>query len=300
MPRVFGYCRASTAGQTLTFEAQRKAISAAYEARWKDDYEFAGFFEDAAVSGAKPFTDRPEGMRVWASAEPGDIIVVSKLDRAFRKVLDFSKLLEMCQLKNVSLVFLDIGMDTSTALGKFVAQLIASVAELERHWISQRTKEARAASIAAGNAANPRDGAAGWRKNNRGKWVPDEVEREIIRWSREQNQNGVGWREIIKALDAKRVRRWNGKKYQIRFLYYAQFAEGLGWPLDGTQKVIVRQHRGTNKGLRARNFMKARAAAIAARHQSHPAADPTCSESSSSQPGCPPQTPDPEPGTNRP
>jgi len=293
MPRVFGYCRASTAGQTLTFEAQRNAINAAYESRWKDDYEFAGFFEDAAVSGSRPFTDRPEGMRVWAAAMPGDIIVVSKLDRAFRKVLDFSKLLEMCQLKRVSLVFLDIGMDTSTALGKFVAQLICSVAELERHWISQRTKEARAAALATGQA-NARDGSAGWRKNNRGTWVPDEIEREIIRWARNQNQNGVSWRQIINELDAKRVRRWNGKKYSLKFLYYAQFAESMGWPRHEVRKKIIKANSETSKHVRAQNFMKARKAAIEARHQSHPAAAPTCSESSALPSVDPPQTPDQE------
>jgi DNA invertase Pin-like site-specific DNA recombinase len=281
MPKVFGYCRASTAGQNLTFEVQRKTITAAYEARWQETHEFAGFFEDSAVSGAKPFTERPEGLRVWAAASPGDIIVVSKLDRAFRKVLDFSKLLELCQMKSISLVFLDIGIDTSTALGRFVSQLICSVAELERHWISTRTKEALAAKVASGSAANQK-GAAGWMRNKSGKWVPDEIERQIIAWVQTQVKRGVGWTTILKTLEDKNVRRWNGKKYQRKFLYYATFAESLGWPLSETEftirdmrrnRLIKQLGRCPTRAERLKAFMKTKQSTNEAHPQQHSEAD---------------------------
>jgi putative DNA-invertase from lambdoid prophage Rac len=48
------------------------------------EWSVAEFFMDTGVSGSKPLADRPEGKRLWAVVEPGDVIIAANLDRAFR------------------------------------------------------------------------------------------------------------------------------------------------------------------------------------------------------------------------
>ena len=49
----------------------------------------SGIFEDKAVSGKTKLFDRAGGLQLYAALQPGDMVVWSKLDRAFRNTLDF-------------------------------------------------------------------------------------------------------------------------------------------------------------------------------------------------------------------
>ena len=83
MGMAYGYCRASTAGQQYTLEAQRLAIERHFENHLKDaGLEWGGFFEDRATSGGKPLAQREKGGELWALVEPGDCIVWSVIRRA--------------------------------------------------------------------------------------------------------------------------------------------------------------------------------------------------------------------------
>jgi DNA invertase Pin-like site-specific DNA recombinase len=76
--------------------------------------------------------------------------MASKLDCISRSVTDFAKLLERANTRGWRLVLLDLGVDTSTPAGEFVANTIANSAQYERRLIGQRTREALAAKKAAG------------------------------------------------------------------------------------------------------------------------------------------------------
>jgi putative DNA-invertase from lambdoid prophage Rac len=80
---VYGYCRVSTAEQAdegTSLDSQRQQITGyAMMKGW----EVADFFVEAGVSGSIPLADRPEGQRLLQSLRSGDVIVTSKLDRAF-------------------------------------------------------------------------------------------------------------------------------------------------------------------------------------------------------------------------
>jgi putative DNA-invertase from lambdoid prophage Rac len=231
MPKFFGYTRASTAGQQYTFEAQQKAILAAYEAKYKPEgYEWGGFFEDKAVSGSKPFTERPQGLRVWAGSQPGDAICWAKMDRAFRNVVDAANLLQMFQAKGVAVVSLDVALDTGTALGKFVMHLLALMGELEREWIRQRTKDALAVRQEKGLPHSGRP-PIGWMKREDGTWVHDDAERALIDWAIDLNHNhGMTWTRIVAHLNSKGVRRANGDRYHQPWFHYAVKAKEHGYP----------------------------------------------------------------------
>jgi DNA invertase Pin-like site-specific DNA recombinase len=230
MPKFYGYCRASTAGQQYTFEAQQKVITKAYKDKYEaEGYEFGGFFEDKATSGGKPFTERPEGLKLWVTVQPGDVVCWSKMDRAFRNVFDASMILQMFQTKKIILLSLDIALDTGTALGKFVMHLLASVAELEREWIRTRTKDALAIRQEKG-LPHARRPPVGWKKRDDGEWVHDEDERKVIEWAIKLNSQGVSWERIVSRLKSAGIRRANGDKYHQPWFHYAVKAREAGYP----------------------------------------------------------------------
>jgi DNA invertase Pin-like site-specific DNA recombinase len=79
-----------------------------------------------------------------------DGIVVAKLDRLSRSLVDFAGLLVEAQAKSFNVVALDLGVDLSTPAGEFLASVMASAAQWERRIIGQRTRDALAVKKAEG------------------------------------------------------------------------------------------------------------------------------------------------------
>jgi DNA invertase Pin-like site-specific DNA recombinase len=141
------YSRVSTSDQGLSLEGQRTKLGAEASYRgWSDVHHL----EDAGVS-AKTL-DRPalrQALSMLASGQ-ADTLCAVKLDRLSRSVVDFVSLLSLAESQGWNLVVLDLALDTSSANGRFVAQILASVAELERNLIAERTKSALAVKRAQG------------------------------------------------------------------------------------------------------------------------------------------------------
>lgn len=149
--RVVAYTRVSTAEQAESgagLAAQRSAIVAEVERR---GWQLLGVFEDAGASG-KALTGRLGLIEALASIEAGDAdgLVVAKLDRLSRSLLDFAALMARSRANGWMLVCLDVGVDTSTPSGEMVANVLAVFAEFERRLIGQRTRDALATRRAAG------------------------------------------------------------------------------------------------------------------------------------------------------
>jgi DNA invertase Pin-like site-specific DNA recombinase len=143
--RVIGYVRVSTDEQADSgagLAAQRSAIEAECERR---GWELVEVAEDAGYSGKD--LKRP-AIRVALDrldAGEADGLVVAKLDRLSRSVLDFAAFMERAQRKGWAVVVLDLGVDTATPQGELVANTFAAFAQFERRLIGQRTREALAA-----------------------------------------------------------------------------------------------------------------------------------------------------------
>ena len=144
-PSVVGYVRVSTseqAGSGAGLEAQRQAIEGEAARR---DWELVHVFEDAGVSG-KSMNGRAglsEALRTIGEAR-ASVLVVAKLDRLSRSLLDFAGLMERARREGWSLVALDLGVDTSTPAGEMMASVLATFAQFERRLIGQRTRDALA------------------------------------------------------------------------------------------------------------------------------------------------------------
>lgn len=142
MTAVVGYIRVSTdeqAASGLGLGAQRSAIAG--EAR-RRGWELLRVYEDAGAS-AKSMDRRPGLKAALRSVERGEAtaLVVSKLDRLSRSLLDFADLMARSKKHGWALVALDLGVDTTTPSGEMLASILAVFAQFERRLISQRTKD---------------------------------------------------------------------------------------------------------------------------------------------------------------
>jgi DNA invertase Pin-like site-specific DNA recombinase len=79
-----------------------------------------------------------------------DALVVAKLDRLSRSMLDFASIMASAQKQGWALVALDCSVDTTTPAGEAMANVLATFAQFERRLISQRTKDALAVKKAQG------------------------------------------------------------------------------------------------------------------------------------------------------
>ena len=84
---------------------------------------------------------RPVYERVIERLEPGDVLVVWDLDRAFRSVIDALTEAEKLRARGIGFQIANLQIDTTTPGGIFVYTIMSALAEFERHTLSQRTKE---------------------------------------------------------------------------------------------------------------------------------------------------------------
>jgi DNA invertase Pin-like site-specific DNA recombinase len=193
--RAAGYVRVSTSDQGDSgagLAAQRAAIEATCEAR---GWTLVHVYEDVASGRAR--TKRGKGRPGFDAAvkacESGDadVLVAAKLDRLTRSIVDFGELLKRAERKGFALAVQDMGIDTSTANGKLIANLLMSLAEWERDIISERTR----AALAARKSQGVRLGRPGLGS------MPVEVRRRIARARR----RGESYARIAARLNAEGV-----------------------------------------------------------------------------------------------
>lgn len=141
MPIQILYTRVSTEEQAkngLSLEAQRARLELEAQRRgWPSPL----LIEDPGESGRT--LNRP-GMRralEMIAAGEADVLAAVKLDRLSRDLADWAALLKRAEREGWALVALDLGMDTSTPVGRAAAGIMAVFAQLVRELISQNTKE---------------------------------------------------------------------------------------------------------------------------------------------------------------
>jgi DNA invertase Pin-like site-specific DNA recombinase len=204
MTRVVGYIRVSTDGQAeegVSLDAQRAKIEAFAIAA---DLELVAIREDAGVS-AKTLA-RPGLQAALADLREGraDALLVTKLDRLTRSVRDLGALLENYFTGRFSLLSIADSVDTRTAGGRLVLNVLTSVAQWEREAIGERTRDAlrhlKAQGVRIGGVA------LGWRRGEdlddegRRVWMPDVQEQATADRIRELREAGNSLRAICAAL----------------------------------------------------------------------------------------------------
>src|SRR5437016_2852759 len=148
--QVVGYVRVSTDEQRSSgagLEAQRASIIAECKKR---GWELIEVLEDAGASGRS--LRRPGIQIALDRLERGEAsgLVVAKLDRLSRSMLDFAGVMATAQKQGWAVVALDCAVDTTTPAGEAMAHVLATFAQFERRLIGQRTREALAVKRAEG------------------------------------------------------------------------------------------------------------------------------------------------------
>jgi DNA invertase Pin-like site-specific DNA recombinase len=147
---MIAYCRVSTSEQAISglglADQEQRIREMAKPHGWK----IVQLIRDEGQSAGN--LDRPGLHRALALLAAGraDGLVVAKLDRLTRSTIDFGMLIEWFRDAGRTLVLLDLNVDTSTAGGELVANVIVSVAQWERGVISERTRAALAQLRAEG------------------------------------------------------------------------------------------------------------------------------------------------------
>src|SRR6202048_946790 len=134
---IYGYARCSTDGQSEP--AQVRQLRAAG----------AGKVFREVASGAK--SDRPQLRRLLAGIGPGDVVMVTRLDRLARSTRDLLNTLAAITAKQAGFKSLgDSWADTTTSHGRLMLTVLGGLAEFERELIRARTGEGRARAVARG------------------------------------------------------------------------------------------------------------------------------------------------------
>lgn len=133
---IIGYARVSTAEQKL--QLQLDALAAAGCDK---------IYQDVA-QGKR--TDRPQLTAALADLKPGDTLIVWKLDRLGRSVPHLVSLVNELAGRDVQFKSLTDAIDTSSTSGRFFFHVMASLAQMERELIAERTRAGLAAAKARG------------------------------------------------------------------------------------------------------------------------------------------------------
>ncbi|WP_244332104.1 recombinase family protein [Gordonia polyisoprenivorans] len=145
---MIGYVRVSTEEQAdsrLGIQAQEAALHAEAARRgWE-----LTILRDEGLSGSQVNPGLRSAL-AQLSAGLADGLVVTKLDRLARSVVHAAEIMERARTQRWSLIMLDVQVDTTTASGEAMANMLATFAQFERRLIGERTKAALAAKKAQG------------------------------------------------------------------------------------------------------------------------------------------------------
>ena len=169
-----GYARVSTQDQNLEMQL--------------DALEKAGceqIFQEKA-SGVK--SERPELLAMQQILRKGDVIYIYKLDRLGRSLKHLLELTSAFEKQGVGLISLNDHIDTTTAQGRLIFNIFASLSEFERDLIRERTKSGLEAARARG------------RKGGRSRGLSKEAERTAMLAQTLYNERKLGVDAIAKEL----------------------------------------------------------------------------------------------------
>ena len=159
--KAIGYCRVSTAEQgdsRAGLEAQEDTIRAeAIHRGW----DLVGIYTD--VASGKSLRRRTQLAAVLAELRDhtADVLIVAKLDRLSRSILDFAGLMETAKGQGWSVVVLDLGVDMTSTNGELIANIMMALAQWERKLIGDRTRAGLKAIRARGTTLGRPSGIDG-------------------------------------------------------------------------------------------------------------------------------------------
>jgi site-specific DNA recombinase len=130
-----------------SLDAQREACEAFIASQRAEGWVLVhDRYDDGGISGGT--LERPALKRLIADIEAGliDVVVVYKIDRLSRSLIDFTKLVEVFDAHSVTFVSVTQSFNTTTSMGRLTLNILLSFAQFEREVIGERIRDKVAAS----------------------------------------------------------------------------------------------------------------------------------------------------------
>jgi site-specific DNA recombinase len=145
------YTRKSTdeglAQEFNSLDAQREAAEAYIASQKHEGWTLVpNAYNDGGFTGAN--MDRPALKRLLADIDDGlvDCVVVYKVDRLSRSLLDFARIMETFEKRGVSFVSVTQQLNSSSSMGRLTLNVLLSFAQFEREMIAERTRDKMSAA----------------------------------------------------------------------------------------------------------------------------------------------------------
>ena len=192
-----------------SLDAQRDAAEAYVASQKHEGWELvAKTYDDGGFTGSN--MERPALRRLLADIEAGEIdcVIVYKVDRLSRSLLDFTKIIETFDSHGVSFVSVTQQFNTSTSMGRLVLNVLLSFAQFEREMISERIRDKVAASRRRGKWSGGMP-LLGYTVENT-KLIVDEIEADRVR---QIFSLYVEHRSLLPVVKELRRRGWTTKQW---------------------------------------------------------------------------------------
>ncbi|EAQ47245.1 resolvase [Roseobacter sp. MED193] len=201
-----------------SLHAQREACEAYIASQRSEGWVLVrDQYDDGGISGGT--LERAGLKQLLADVEDGlvDVVVVYKIDRLSRALMDFSKLVEVFDRNDVTFVSVTQSFNTTTSMGRLTLNILLSFAQFEREVTAERIRDKFRASRMKGmwmGGVPP----FGYRVENR-KLVVDEERSSIVRWAFERFIRIGSGTVLARELAAKGIRTPKGNAMDKKFIY---------------------------------------------------------------------------------
>ncbi len=243
MKRVAIYARVSTEDQAregFSLDAQLEKLRSYCKAR---DWIIAGEYIDDGYSGRD--VKRPAYQKMMDEIEKWDALLVMKMDRIHRNSKNFMLMMENLNEKGKEFVSMTESLDTSTAMGRFVMDIIQRIAQLESEQIGERVYDGMRQKAKEGKGALGSPSPYGYEYKD-GVLVEKEGELNVVRKIYEFYLSGKTLAEIVKWLEKEGIETKKGKKWDKKTVsrilsnpVYCGLIEWDGIIAPGSHKKIV-------------------------------------------------------------
>src|SRR5262245_51534568 len=215
--RAIGYVRVSTDKQAdfgVSLEAQTEKVRAMAVVQGA---ELAEVIVDAGESAKSLNRPGMERLLALVDARAVDVVIIAKLDRLTRSVKDLAELLERFTRRGVSLVSVAESLDTGTAAGRLVLNIMTAVSQWEREAIGERTRDAMSHKRANGERVGTIP--FGFRMAEDGSRLEeDPAEQDILSRIREMKAAGHTTRQIADELNRQGFTTRRGTAWRFQYV----------------------------------------------------------------------------------
>lgn len=228
-----------------SLDAQREACEAYIASQRAEGWTLVpDYYDDGGVSGGT--LDRPALKRLLVDIEAGriDVVVVYKIDRLSRSLMDFARLVEVFDRHSVTFVSVTQSFNTTTSMGRLTLNVLLSFAQFEREVIGERIRDKVAASRKKGiwmGGWTP----LGYDAKDR-KLIVNEAEARLVRSIFKRFASFKSGTNLVRELAKENARNKYGKLIDKGYLYkllnnrvYIGDAVHKGTPHPGEHEAIV-------------------------------------------------------------